>query len=126
MEITASRRLSSISVLRTALCAFDEPKSTPSGTIQAHLPPTFSIRKNSVRNSNSVFFVLQTFSKSGETMSLSRLPLNGGLARISEYISLSGFCSERLSRYSIEGLAIPCVIMFIAPIRSIVLSMSYP
>ena len=46
MEITASRRLPSTSSLRIALWAVEEPNSTPSGTITAPRPPTFSIRKN--------------------------------------------------------------------------------
>ena len=72
-----------------SLCAFDEPNNTPSGTMQAHLPPTFNIRTNNARNNNSVFFVLHTFSKSPDTDSASRLPLNGGFASTNENLSLS-------------------------------------
>ena len=44
-----------------ALCSAEEPNKTPSGTMQAHLPPTFSILRNKARNNSSVFFVLHTF-----------------------------------------------------------------
>ena len=84
IEITASSRFLSTSSRRTALCAADDPNNTPSGTIAAHRPPTRSIRKNNTRNNNSVFFVLATLSKSGDTPSKSRLPLNGGFVRINE------------------------------------------
>ena len=52
--------------------------------------------------------------------------LNGGFARIRLYLSLSGFWSLRLSRYSMNGLSTPWVIMFIAPMRSMVRSISKP
>ena len=67
------------------LCARDDPKSTPSGTIQAHFPPIFIILKNKARNKSSVFFVLQTLRRSPETDSASRLPLKGGFASTREY-----------------------------------------
>ncbi|MNT89801.1 hypothetical protein D3C72_2305940 [compost metagenome] len=57
-DTTPSSFCSSTSIRRSSLCAFDEPKSTPSGTITAARPPGFSNRKNSARNSSSVFFVL--------------------------------------------------------------------
>ena len=75
--------------------------------MHAHLPPTFNILKNNVKNKSSVFFVLHTFSKSPETDSASRLPLNGGFANTNVYLSLSEFWSDKLSRYSIHGLSIP-------------------
>ena len=70
--------------------------------------------------------VLHTFKRSADTMSASRLPLKGGLARIRVYLSRSGFWSLRLSRYSMKGLSMPWVIMFMAPMRSMVRSMSKP
>ena len=124
--MTACSRWFSTSSRRISRCALDEPKSTPSGTMTAARPPTFSIRRKSARKSSSVFLVLQSLSRSAETMSASRLPLKGGLARIRLYFSRSVFWSLRLSRYSMNGLSTPCVIMFMAPIRSIVRSMSKP
>ena len=59
-------------------------------------------------------------------MLASTLPLNGGFARMREYFSASSLSSDTLSLYSIWGSSIPCAIMFIAPIRSIVRSVSYP
>ena len=50
-------------------CAFDEPKSTPSGTMHAQRPLILSIFKNKIKKSNSVFLVLQTFNKSADTES---------------------------------------------------------
>ena len=44
-----------------------------------------------LKNNNSVFFVLHTFNISVDTESASKLPLNGGFAKIKEYLSLSGF-----------------------------------
>ena len=44
-------------------------KISQSGTMQAHLPPTRSIRSISARKRSSVFFVLQTLSRSAETVS---------------------------------------------------------
>src|SRR3989304_8080729 len=43
--------------LRSVLCALDEPKSTPSGTMTAARPPGLSNRRKSARKSSSVFFV---------------------------------------------------------------------
>ena len=48
------------------------------------------------------------------TMSASRLPLKGGFASMRLYLSRSGFWSLRLSRYSMKGLPMPWVIMFMA------------
>ena len=41
----------------SAVCAFDEPNSTPSGTMTALRPPSFSIRRIRATKSSSVFFV---------------------------------------------------------------------
>ena len=54
---TASSFCSSTSARRRARCALVEPNSTPSGTITAARPPGFSSRRNSARNSSSVFLV---------------------------------------------------------------------
>ena len=107
MEITASRRWLSTSSRRISRWALEDPNSTPSGTIQAHRPPTLSIFKNRAKNSSSVFLVLHSFSRSADTISASRLPLKGGLARMREYFSRSGFWSDRLSRYWMVGLSTP-------------------
>ena len=56
-------------------------------------PPGFSRRKNSAKNSNSVFLVFTVASKSFAVPSKSSEPANGGLARISEYFSSSSPCS---------------------------------
>ena len=42
-ETTPSRKLSSTNLFRIWICAFDEPKSKPWGTIIAALPPSFNI-----------------------------------------------------------------------------------
>ena len=56
--MTASSFWSSTSILRSVLCALDEPKSTPSGTMTAARPPGLSRRRKSARKSSSVFLVL--------------------------------------------------------------------
>ena len=76
------------------LCALLLPNKTPSGTIQAHLPPIFNVLKNNAKNNNSVFLVLQTFNKFGAVLSVSIVPLNGGLANITEYFSSSLLSSD--------------------------------
>ncbi|MEN3033256.1 N-6 DNA methylase, partial [Chromobacterium amazonense] len=43
---------------------FDEPNSTPSGTMTAARPPGFSKRRNRARNSSSVFLVLTICNRS--------------------------------------------------------------
>ena len=126
MEITASRRLFSTISLRMDLCAFDEPKRTPSGTIEAHLPPTLRDFRNNERKRSSVFFVDVSVSRSFEIVSLSREPVNGGFAIISEYSSLWVLSSERESCQLMFGASTPWSIIFIAPIRSIVWSVSKP
>lgn len=45
------------------------PNKTPSGTIDAHLPPVFNILRNNARNNNSVFLVFVTFKRSALTTS---------------------------------------------------------
>ena len=55
--MTASSWFSSTSISRSAAWAFDEPKSTPSGTMVALAPPCFSIRRMRATKSSSVFFV---------------------------------------------------------------------
>ena len=52
-----------------SLCPFVLPNKTPSGTIDAHLPPFLSILRNNAKNNNSVFLVLVTFNKSALTAS---------------------------------------------------------
>ena len=51
------------------LCPPVEPNNTPSGTIDAHLPPVFNILKNNAKNKSSVFFVLVVFKRSALTAS---------------------------------------------------------
>lgn len=63
-DMTASSFWSSTRMRRSVLCAFDEPKSTPSGTMTAAPPPGFSSRRKSARNSNSVYLVFTTCCKS--------------------------------------------------------------
>lgn len=62
--------------------------------MHAHLPPIFNILKNNVKNNNSVFLVLHTFSKEGAVLSVSIVPLNGGLASMIEYFSSSVLSSD--------------------------------
>ena len=96
---TASSFCSSTIILRRVLCAFDEPKSTPSGTMTAARPPGLSSLRKSARKSSSVFFVLTTFCRSLAVASWSRDPAKGGFARIREYFSASLLApSERESR----------------------------
>lgn len=88
----ASNRIEGIFTADDRIKSLVQAKTTPpSGTIHAHRPPIFNIRMNNARNNNSVFFVLQTLSKSPDTDSASRLPLNGGFANTKEYLSLSVF-----------------------------------
>ena len=82
MEMTACRRLFSMISLRMALWAFWEPNSTPSGTMEAQRPPTLRLLRKSAKNSSSVLVVAAMLRRSLATVSLSRLPLKGGLARI--------------------------------------------
>ena len=51
------------------LCPPVEPNNTPSGTIDAHLPPVFNILKNKAKNKSAVFLVLVTFKRSADTCS---------------------------------------------------------
>lgn len=54
------------------------------------------------------------------------MPENGGFVRISEKRFVSAFFSVKESQYEICGFEIPCFKRFIAPIRSITSSRSYP
>ena len=97
IDITASNLLLSTSSFLIALWALDEPNKTPSGTIDAHLPPTFNILINAAMNNNSVLVVDAIASKSFEIVSFIKLPENGGLAIIRLYFPLSSFSDERES-----------------------------
>ena len=63
--IASSLWFSTISFL-IDLCPPVEPNKTPSGTIDAHLPPVFNILKNKAKNKSSV---LVTFKRSADTCS---------------------------------------------------------
>ena len=80
-----------------ALWAFEEPKRTPSGTMQAHWPPFLRRRRKSARKRSSVFLVLVTALRLPAILPSSMLPLKGGLARHIVYLSFSVFCLETLS-----------------------------
>src|SRR3954463_9903793 len=56
--MTASSFWSSTRSWRRVLCALDEPKSTPSGTMTAARPPFLRRRRNRARKRSSVFLVL--------------------------------------------------------------------
>ena len=127
IDIIASSLWFSIISFLIALCWFELPKSTPSGTIDAVRPPVFNIFKNNAKNSNSVFFDLfVSANKSLAIVSNSTEPLKGGFAKTNVNLFLSSFSSPIAFLYSILGFSIPCCIKFIALILSIVWSISNP
>ena len=86
IETTACSSHSSRSIFRSALWALLDPNNTPSGTITPARPPMSSRLMIRLTNRSSVLVVLRA---SSSWMSpLSMLPLNGGLARATVYLSL--------------------------------------
>ena len=120
MEMTACRRLWSTSSLRRSLCARDAPNRTPSGTMHAQRPPASSIRKKSATKSSSVFVVLTFAVRLPAIFCPSSEPLNGGFARTSVYLSVSVLFFERASLNWMSAPSMPCRMVFIAVIRSMV------
>ena len=125
--MTASSFWFSTSSRRSCVYAFElERKSTPFGTMQAHLPPAFSILRNNATKRSSVCFELTMARRLLSISSTSTLPVKGGLARMASNFALMVLFLETLSRYRTSGSSTPWSIRFIALMRSIVWSVSKP
>lgn len=80
---------------RRSLCAFEDPNSTPSGTMTAARPLGFNNFRNRAIKSSSVLLVLTTRCRSFDVDSQSSEPANGGLAGINVYFSVSSLAPRR-------------------------------
>ena len=72
--------------------------TTPTGTMEAHLPPIFKLLRKSAKNNNSVDFEGHMSLNDLDKSFASREPLKGGFAKIRSYLysSLLSSVSEFL------------------------------